>query len=269
VFPGQVVFQFMAALSLKCLHLIRQSVVEFNSPLFEANPRVVTAMESDFPRTPVAPPPVKNPFSANGDRLGCDREHFPSFSPSVFRTDQMNDSNTFYWTIDEMSHLRPANIDEAPVQHQVHIYNQSKWDREKEIQNDIDKFFSQKLVVPSPWGTKQTTKQVTFSPYPPAYINESLLLSPEQDANMSISDAAVQTETCSQECKDELGISYSNFVEEVEKLQDLSLTSIQQKLFEAPLEVSNDEEAMSVIAEVDEDGFDGRLITNSVLKVRQ
>ena len=47
--------------------------------------------EPSFPRTPVGPPPVKNPFSASADRLStsCDREHFPRFSPSLFRTDQV------------------------------------------------------------------------------------------------------------------------------------------------------------------------------------
>ena len=33
--------------------------------------------------------------------------------------------------------------------------------------HDVLQFFTQKLVVPSPWAARELTKQVTFSPYPP------------------------------------------------------------------------------------------------------
>ena len=54
----------------------------------------------------------------------------------------------------------------------------------------------------------------------------------------------------------------------MEKLQDLSFTSLRRKLFEAPLETPNGEIAMSVTAELAEDGFDGLLVTTSGLEVR-
>ena len=57
-------------------------------------------------------------------------------------------------------------------------------DNNADTQKDVDKFFSQKSILPSPWPTAACTsrlplpaKRVTFSPHPPSTACESGLFS--------------------------------------------------------------------------------------------
>lgn len=69
-------------------------------------------------------------------------------------------------------------------------------------------------------------------------------------------------------CCEGVSTCLSGLVEEVEKLQDLSFTALRRKLFEAPLEMQEEHETVAVAAMSSEDEFDGLLVTNSGLEVR-
>ncbi|GFS71912.1 protein aurora borealis [Nephila pilipes] len=87
----------------------------------------------------------KNPFDVNSDAL-----YFPACSPSVFATIQRNktDNGSFRWSIEHLSVLYPADIDETHIP--------DSWvdaEQEKKAQKAIDVFFSQNSIVPSPWSS--------------------------------------------------------------------------------------------------------------------
>ncbi|KAG8177575.1 hypothetical protein JTE90_011741 [Oedothorax gibbosus] len=86
-----------------------------------------------------------NPFDMKAEAL-----YLPACSPSVFATFQRNkvDNGTFRWSIEHLSVLYPADIDETSVP--------DTWvDAEQEVkaQKAIDTFFSQNSIVPSPWSS--------------------------------------------------------------------------------------------------------------------
>ncbi|XP_041467030.1 uncharacterized protein LOC121417404 [Lytechinus variegatus] len=105
-----------------------------------------------------------NPF----DTASLDSMHLPAFSPSVFKSSQdtpcSKKKSGFRWSIDQMSLLFPADIDELPQQQDASFIPKEK---EEQVQQAINQFFSQKVVVPSPWSESKPMKQVTFSPKPP------------------------------------------------------------------------------------------------------
>lgn len=106
-----------------------------------------------------------NPF----ETASLDSMHLPAFSPSVFKQSQntpcSKKKNGFRWSIDQMSMLFPADIDELPQQQETSLLSKEK---EEQVQEAINQFFSQKDVVPSPWSHCKPMKQVTFSPKPPS-----------------------------------------------------------------------------------------------------
>ncbi|XP_030836827.1 uncharacterized protein LOC100892267 [Strongylocentrotus purpuratus] len=106
-----------------------------------------------------------NPF----DTVSLDSMHLPAFSPSVFKPSQdtpcSKKKSGFRWSIDQMSLLYPADIDELPQQQDASFIPKEK---EEQVQEAINQFFSQKVVVPSPWSQSKPMKQVTFSPKPPS-----------------------------------------------------------------------------------------------------
>ncbi|XP_072182177.1 uncharacterized protein [Diadema setosum] len=108
-----------------------------------------------------------NPFETES----LDSMHLPAFSPSVFKPSQdtprtkSKKDNDFRWSIDQMSLLFPADIDERPLQQETSILTKEK---EQQVQEAITQFFNQKTVVPSPWSESRPMKHVTFSPNPPS-----------------------------------------------------------------------------------------------------
>ncbi|GFS28185.1 protein aurora borealis [Trichonephila inaurata madagascariensis] len=92
--------------------------------------------------TPKVP---RNPFDVNSEAL-----YFPACSPSVFATFQKNkiDNGSFRWSIEHLSVLYPADIDETHIP--------DTWvdaEQEMKAQKAIDTFFSQNSIVPSPWSS--------------------------------------------------------------------------------------------------------------------
>lgn len=53
----------------------------------------------------------------------------------------------FKWSIDDISNLKPADIDEATISQHVFIEDAQT---ESLVQQKIEKFFSEKSIVPSP-----------------------------------------------------------------------------------------------------------------------
>ncbi|XP_076339059.1 uncharacterized protein LOC143240476 isoform X2 [Tachypleus tridentatus] len=98
-----------------------------------------------------------NPFYTEPDTL-----HLPAFSPSVFastKETKSNETKPFRWSIDQLAVLKPADIDETSQQD---TYSELDELVEERAQRAIEKFFSQKHIVPSPWAV--STKHVIFSP---------------------------------------------------------------------------------------------------------
>ncbi|XP_056636304.1 protein aurora borealis [Diorhabda sublineata] len=87
---------------------------------------------------------IVNPF----ERRLINRLHLPTFSPSVFGTVSTPKSEEkFKWTIDDISSLKPADIDEATISQ--HVFEEDPLE-ESMVQQKIDEFFSEKVIVPSP-----------------------------------------------------------------------------------------------------------------------
>ncbi|XP_044268774.1 protein aurora borealis isoform X2 [Tribolium madens] len=71
----------------------------------------------------------------------------PPSSPSVFTQVSTPKTDKFKWTIDEISSLKPADIDEATISQHVSYHDPTI---ESLVQEKIDKFFKEKAIVPSP-----------------------------------------------------------------------------------------------------------------------
>ncbi|XP_035674152.1 protein aurora borealis-like [Branchiostoma floridae] len=92
-----------------------------------------------------------NPFEVGVE----DRLHLTALSPSVFdkvESTPSSGSTEFRWSIDQMAILHPADIpmEEVSRQHDtLHLTHDR--DVEEKAQRAINQFFSQSVVVPSPW----------------------------------------------------------------------------------------------------------------------
>ncbi|CAH1155889.1 unnamed protein product [Phaedon cochleariae] len=89
---------------------------------------------------------IINPF----EHHLVDRLHLPMFSPSVFAkvsTPKSDEKTKFKWTIDDISSLKPADIDEGTIsQHVIEEDPQV----ESLVQEKINRFFSEEVILPSP-----------------------------------------------------------------------------------------------------------------------
>ncbi|XP_046423434.1 uncharacterized protein LOC124181173 isoform X1 [Neodiprion fabricii] len=92
---------------------------------------------------------AKNPFEANL----TNRLHLSVISPTVFTqvSSPGQDSPNFMWSVEELALIKPARIEESPVQ-QFHC---SDPEIEIKAQAAIDKFFRENKIFPSPWDSKR------------------------------------------------------------------------------------------------------------------
>jgi len=101
----------------------------------------------------------------------------PGFSLSMFSKQETPASQkkkrAFRWSIEQISRLNPADIDEYP--HQEYSSTFEREEDEIQVQKAIDEYFSQSSIVPSPWTPTYSTKHVKFSPLPPATACKFLL----------------------------------------------------------------------------------------------
>nr|XP_054757391.1 protein aurora borealis-like [Lytechinus pictus] len=104
-----------------------------------------------------------NPFDT-ANLTACIYLHSAHLCSSLVRHACSKKMSGFRWSIDQMSLLFPADIDELPQQQDASFIPKEK---EEQVQQAINQFFSQKVVVPSPWSQSKPMKQVTFSPKPP------------------------------------------------------------------------------------------------------
>ncbi|KAF5307904.1 hypothetical protein FQR65_LT06471 [Abscondita terminalis] len=95
------------------------------------------------------PPPrifkVNNPFESHL----TERLHRPMFSPSVFNVQSVKTDDKFKWTIEDISLLKPADIDEGNVEQ--FECNEHDSEIESTAQARIESYFSEKHIVPSPF----------------------------------------------------------------------------------------------------------------------
>lgn len=76
-----------------------------------------------------------------------ERLHLPVFSPSVFtKTSSPKPEDKYKWTIDEIAMLKPADIDPNLLEQ----YEEHDSVTELKVQEKINTFFSEKMIVPSP-----------------------------------------------------------------------------------------------------------------------
>ncbi|CAH1133649.1 unnamed protein product [Ceutorhynchus assimilis] len=147
-----------------------------------------------------------------------ERLHLPTCSPDVF--EQISTSKTeenFKWSIDDISILKPADIDESSLsQHVVtedpHI--------ESMVQEKICKFFSENKIVPSPLNAKV---QQSF-----CLVRESLGVTPEKYVNTD--------EQC-------IGFSMddnASFYKELFEFEDNEENSAEVKSLSPPAAISGD-----------------------------
>ncbi|KAF2903780.1 hypothetical protein ILUMI_02386 [Ignelater luminosus] len=106
--------------------------------------------DSPFRLLPLASTPpsrvgkIRNPFETQL----TERLHQSVFSPSVFNMQSTKTEEKFKWTIEDISSLKPADIDETTVE-QFELSHDPEL--EQTAQANIEKFFSEKHIVPSPF----------------------------------------------------------------------------------------------------------------------
>ncbi|KAK4876342.1 hypothetical protein RN001_012764 [Aquatica leii] len=89
---------------------------------------------------------VKNPFESNL----TERLHRSVFSPSVFNVQTSKTEEKFKWTIEDISLLKPADIDEGSVGQFEGVDHDP--DVELTAQARIEAYFNEKHIVPSPFN---------------------------------------------------------------------------------------------------------------------
>ncbi|XP_034240507.1 protein aurora borealis [Thrips palmi] len=107
-------------------------------------------------RTP--PARTKNIVVSNPFDVGiADRLPFPMYSPSVFArvVSPSQDSPTFRWTIEDISRIYPADIEEFPANQFEEVVDP---DLESKAQEAINRFFCKNQpLLPSPWPKPDVT----------------------------------------------------------------------------------------------------------------
>ncbi|XP_050305159.1 protein aurora borealis [Anthonomus grandis grandis] len=92
---------------------------------------------------------IINPF----EQHLIERLHLPTFSPTVFAQNSTPKADQkFKWTIDDISSLKPADIDETTVSQ--HVCTMDNPEVDSLVQKKIETFFSEKEIVPSPMHVK-------------------------------------------------------------------------------------------------------------------
>ncbi|KAH9495879.1 hypothetical protein Btru_015327 [Bulinus truncatus] len=94
-----------------------------------------------------------NPFEIDHDRL-----HMPIFSPNLFKVtgaaNKESNKTEAFWSVEHTAALMPVDIKDYEIRRQ-HVFQQ-KLDKEQDakIQSAINTFFSNEVIVPSPWTDK-------------------------------------------------------------------------------------------------------------------
>lgn len=116
-----------------------------------------------------------------------------------------------------------------------------------DAQRSVERFFSQRMIVPSPWTQdKAPTKHVTFSPHPPdtAYFREESF---NESCNGKMVDASCQTcitVPLNWDLEAMLGADCAYHDDDERRVKDCGNTSLRRKLFGQPQRLSpNEDEA--------------------------
>lgn len=88
---------------------------------------------------------IVNPFETHL----IERLHLPTFSPNVFvQNSTPKTEQKFKWTIEDISSLKPADIDETTISQ--HVCTTDDPQIESLVQQKIETYFSEKEIAPSP-----------------------------------------------------------------------------------------------------------------------
>ncbi|CAH0555442.1 unnamed protein product [Brassicogethes aeneus] len=103
---------------------------------------------------------IFNPFSQHL----VERLHLPTLSgsPSVFNPIE-KEQDKFKWSIDNISKFQPADIDETTIDQ--HVFDDDSH-LESIVQDKIDKFFSEKVIIPSPMTNEVKSRALVCSHSP-------------------------------------------------------------------------------------------------------
>ena len=145
---------------------------------------------------------VYNPFDS-----GLHLLTLPTVSPSIFKSNLSPDSASarnysgkgFKWSIDQIAVLNPAFIDTPTSQANNEIHYDAAY--EKIAQENIDKFFSRKFIVPSPW----TDGSINETPTDNNNNQQSFPNSVETLPHIPSGNKVMKT-TCSIGCQTELAL---------------------------------------------------------------
>ncbi|XP_012261183.2 protein aurora borealis [Athalia rosae] len=126
---------------------------------------------------------ARNPFDANL----TNRLHLSVISPTIFSkvASPLQDSPSLVWSVDELAIIKPAKIEESPVQ-QLFC---SDPEIEIKAQAAINQFFNTKQILPSPWDLKRKEKKLEMST--PTRPQEDL--NSTKDSHKSKRDSYAQT----------------------------------------------------------------------------
>ncbi|XP_014601981.1 PREDICTED: protein aurora borealis [Polistes canadensis] len=188
---------------------------------------------------------ARNPFESDL----TNRLHKSVISPSVFKkvtTDPQN-SPEFSWSVEELALIKPAKIEEFPVEQ---IYNVDP-DVELKAQEAIDKFFMTNEIVPSPWESKKKEHKIDIKlNTPKRLIDKSNKL--KDFPKMIKKDGACQTTlslpSILPENVEEALKPYFTFNKNIDNDDaNLSTNSLRRKLFFNLTECTDDEEQSSFL----------------------
>ncbi|XP_011877501.1 PREDICTED: protein aurora borealis [Vollenhovia emeryi] len=110
----------------------------------------------------------KNPFEP--DLINS--LHLSTISPTMFTKapSPMQQSPDFTWSIDELARMRPARIEDSPLQ-QTHSPDV---ELETRAQAAIDRFFRQNQIIPSPWDVREKRiKSFLSQNTPDRFLNDT------------------------------------------------------------------------------------------------
>ncbi|CAL1547044.1 unnamed protein product [Lymnaea stagnalis] len=95
-----------------------------------------------------------NPFEVDHDKL-----HMPIFSPNMFSVTSCAGNSRKeegFWSVEHAALIMPVEIKEAEIRRQLRYQQKIDKEQDVKIQAAINKFFSNEVIVPSPWSEKVT-----------------------------------------------------------------------------------------------------------------
>ncbi|KAI4501120.1 hypothetical protein M0802_003923 [Mischocyttarus mexicanus] len=188
----------------------------------------------------------RNPFESDL----TNRLHKSVISPSVFKkVNDIQNSPEFSWSVEELALIRPAKIEEFPVEQ----INNADPDVELKAQEAIDKFFMTNEIVPSPWESKRNEHKINIKLNTPKQLIDKSnklkdLLKPitkDVTCQTTLSLPSILPEDVEEVLKPYLTFNKEQNIDNDDA--NLSTNSLRRKLFFNLTECTEDEEQSSFV----------------------